>query len=214
TEVAADSPISTRSEAWITEGREFWRCRRAASSRTRPSSPIKTTSKAPAASRVASMAPWITTPGARSPPMASTPMTGRPDRSLTVAPYPPPLRGLRLLGDHLFARVVAAVAAHAVRQLRLAAMGAEGPGGHRELPVRAALLAARARMSSLGYGHRSSFPSFERADTAARPQISILAAPRAQARAHFAAERPHGESEQNGLPYLAVDGEHVAVVEM
>src|SRR6266850_1867311 len=138
TEVAADSPISTRSDAWITGGSaaSTWR-------------------------RLASMAPWITTPGARSPPMASTPMTGGPARSLT-APPPPPLRALRpLLRDHLFARVVAAVAAHAVRKLRLAAVRAERPGWHREFPVRAALLAAGARVSSLGYGHGSTFPSLK-----------------------------------------------------
>src|SRR5690242_13707934 len=100
----------------------------------------------------------MTTPGARSPPMASTPMTGRPARSLTLAPCPPPLRiSQRLLGDDLFASVVAAVAAHAVRQLGLAAVGTERPGGHRKLPVRAAFLAAGARVSSLGYGHGSSF---------------------------------------------------------
>src|SRR5882672_11120388 len=217
TEVTADSPISTRSDAWITEGRSDCTRRRAASSRTSASSPIRTTSKAPPDSRVASMAPWITTPGARSPPMASTPMTGRPARSLTFAPCPQPLRGLRrLLRDHFLAGVIAAVTADAVRQLGLAAVWTERPGGHREFPVGAALLAARARVSSLGYGHRSSFPWLARggADAAARPEVSILTAPRAQARAVFAAKRPHGEAQQHRLPYLAVDGEHVAVVEM
>src|SRR4051812_48886918 len=217
TEVAADSPISTFSEAWMMEGREAWRRRRAASSRTRASSPMRTTSKAPADSRAASMAPWMTTPGARSPPMASTPMTGRPARSLTLVPYPPPLGALqRLLRDHLFASVVAAMPAHAVGQLGLAAVGTERPGGHREFPVGAALLATRARVSSLGYRHGSSFPSLAggRADTAARPEVSVLAAPRAESRASFATERPHGEAQQHRFADLAVEGEHVAVVEM
>src|SRR5262249_21363507 len=232
TEVAADSPISTLSEAWITDGREEATCSRAASSRTRASSPIRTTSKAPADSGVASMAPWITTPGARSPPMASTPMTGRPARSLTLAPSPPPLRALRcLLRDHIFASVVAAMPAHAVRELRLAAVGAKRPGGHREFPVGAALLAAGARMSPLGYRHgssilvgresrafgRESIPPAStrgRLDTAARPEVTVLPAPRAQPLARFAAERPHGKTQQHRLPDFAVDGEHVAVVEM
>src|SRR5882672_8371726 len=209
TEVAADSPISTRSDAWITGGSAASTWRRLASSRTSASSPMSTTSKAPADSRIASMAPWITTPGARSPPMASTPMTGGPARSLT-APPPPPLRALRpLLRDHLFARVVAAVAAHAVRKLRLAAVRAERPGRHREFPVRAALLAAGARVSSLGYGHGSTFPSLKswtgfrgydppgsargHADASACPEIPILAAARAEPGARLAAERPHGQ---------------------
>jgi hypothetical protein len=152
TEDAADSAISTRSVAWMMRGSLPRTPRRSASSTMADSSPTSATSNEAPDSWSASSAPWMTTRGARSPPMASTPMTG--PLSWAIVRLADALGCLRCLpDDDLLARVVAAVSADAVRELGLAAVRAYGARRKTQLPVRAALLAACARVPSLGDGH-------------------------------------------------------------
>jgi len=131
-----------------------------------------------------------------------------------------------LLGDHLFARVVAAVGADTVRELGLATVRAERPRRHAKLPVGPALLAAGARMPSLRYGHGSfAFRRVERARRAPlrsavgrRPgaatgtKVSVLTAARAEAGAIFLAQWSHREPQDHGFSDLSIQGEDLAVV--
>src|SRR5258706_5834287 len=226
---AADSAISMTSAAWITRGRRFWTPRRVASARISRSSPISATSNATPGSARAARTLWIATRGARSPPIGSTRMTGPFPCWLVVMDVDVLRSPETLPRDHLFAGVVAAVSADAVRQLGLAAMRTERAGRHVKLPVGPALLAAGARMPSLGYGHGSSFLSWLGAGarrggicrdphsipfTAAGAGVPILAALRAEAPAGLPAERLHGEPQNDRFADLLVDGKRAAVVEV
>src|SRR5688572_33040362 len=96
-----------------------------------------------------------------------------------------------------------------MRQLGLAAVGAERPGRHVEFPVGPTLLAAGAGVPSLGYGHGWLFLSLgalaggrilmgahprSRGFAAAGSGVPILAALRAEALAGLPAERQIGRA--------------------
>src|SRR5262249_39299352 len=101
-----------------------------------------------------------------------------------------------------------------------------------ELPVRAALLAAGARVPSLGNSH-SFEPSFgcgsrirararrrrpgstrRRAGATARPQVAVLAAARTEPRAGLPAQWLHRKPQDHGLANLFIDREHLAIMEV
>src|SRR5262245_20650602 len=96
-------------------------------------------------SRAATTAPSTTTAGPKSPPIASSAI-------FMGAGGMPAL--LALDGQDLAPLVEAAVRADLVRQLRFAALGADGPCGRGHLVVRAALAAAGPGMASFGQRHR------------------------------------------------------------
>src|SRR5437016_4804084 len=112
--------------------------------------------------------------------------------------------------NDLFAVVVAAVRAHAMRLFGAAAMTASLQRGTPELPSGAAFLAARAGMPPLGDRHRIQPPSAGRpagrdrdsGRAAARSLVQIRATARTQSRAILATARRHGDLEQQGLAHL------------
>src|SRR5439155_11136869 len=97
--------------------------------------------------------PWTTTDVPWSPPIASIPMRGI---EAVMSESRPGSLGGRL--NDLFAVVEAAIGADAMRLLRAAAVAAGMKAGFRELPVGAALAPPGARVSPLGYCHRSNPP--------------------------------------------------------
>src|SRR5258705_6187773 len=103
-------------------------------------------------SRAATTAPSTTTAGPKSPPIASSAifMGEGPARTL-----------LALDGENLASLVETAVRADLMRELHLAALGAEGAGARDHLVVRAALLAASSRVASLGQRHARGLLSWE-----------------------------------------------------
>src|ERR671931_520640 len=112
-------------------------------------------------------------------------------------------------------RVVAAVRAHAVRDLRLMALRALRVRGGLGLPVRPALGPAAVTLSTLRYRHRSSLSSgsvvlaervervpagIDRVIARALAEVAVPAAPRAEPQAVRTAERREGELEHDRVP--------------
>src|SRR5436305_794617 len=175
--VIAGSSMPTTSSAWTISRLPGASLRapdpsRASSASMRGRSPTRR--MAAPSSAAARTAPSTAERGAWSPPMASTAigMLGNcpplPRSDLSRKPL------LNLFAfDHLPAAVGAAVGAGAVRELHLAAVGADGDGGLLERIVRAPLVAAGFGVASLGVRHgRAS--SIDRA--IARKAVRVLPA--------------------------------------
>src|ERR671930_349205 len=112
-------------------------------------------------------------------------------------------------------RVVAAVRAHAVRDLRLMALRALCVCGRLGLPVRPALGPAAVALSTLRYRHRSSLSSgsvvlaervervpagIDRVIARALAEVAVATTPRAEPQAVRTAERREGELEHDRVP--------------